>query len=161
MNLVLVRIDDRFIHGQILEAWIPYLDANAVIVANDCLASDDFQKAIMAMAIPDRIFFQIVSVDEASKLVEEPLLEGKKVLLIVATIRDAYEIYKKMPFNRLNIGNIKVKDGCKQLSCSVWIEQEEINMLKELINRGVCVGIQVVPREREIECSSLIGTTNP
>ncbi len=77
MNIVLVRIDDRFIHGQILEAWIPYLDAQAVIVANDCLASDDFQKAIMAMAIPDRIFFQIISINEAPKLQVDPLLKDK------------------------------------------------------------------------------------
>lgn len=55
MNILLVRVDDRFIHGQILESWIPFLKAQSVVVANDALASDHFQKTIMSMAIPDRI----------------------------------------------------------------------------------------------------------
>ena len=35
MSLVLTRIDNRLIHGQILESWVPTLKANCIIVAND------------------------------------------------------------------------------------------------------------------------------
>ena len=42
MDLRLVRVDDRFIHGQILEAWIPYLGADGVVIINDRLSSDEF-----------------------------------------------------------------------------------------------------------------------
>ncbi|HQP30651.1 MAG TPA: PTS sugar transporter subunit IIB, partial [Deltaproteobacteria bacterium] len=55
MNIVLVRVDDRLIHGQILESWIPFIKAQCVVVANDALAGDQFQRAILSMAIPDRI----------------------------------------------------------------------------------------------------------
>ncbi|MCD6150055.1 MAG: PTS sugar transporter subunit IIB, partial [Deltaproteobacteria bacterium] len=32
MTTLLVRVDDRLIHGQIVETWIPYLNINQIIV---------------------------------------------------------------------------------------------------------------------------------
>ena len=78
MNLLLVRVDDRFIHGQILESWIPYLKAQSVVVVNDILAGDHFQKTIMSMAIPDRITLRIVSLDEVACLAQDSELDDKR-----------------------------------------------------------------------------------
>ncbi len=157
MNLSLVRVDDRFIHGQILESWIPYLNAQGVIVANDYLASDDFQRAIMSMAIPDRITFKIISIEKTPTLTDDPLFKGKRTLVIVSSIKDAYKIYQKgATFTKLNIGNLKMQDGCKQLSFSVWVDHEDINILKTFIEDGVSISLQSVPRERDIDLSTII-----
>ncbi|MGC9323710.1 MAG: PTS sugar transporter subunit IIB [Desulfomonilia bacterium] len=157
MNIVLVRVDDRFIHGQILESWIPFLKAQSVIVANDTLSQDQFQKTIMSMAIPEKILFRIVSVQEVFHLMDDQNLDGKRTLIIVSTIGDAYTLFTSgVRFSSLNLGNTKASEGSRQVSYSVWISERDLSYLKLLMNMGVDIGLQSVPRERLIDMKSLI-----
>jgi D-glucosaminate PTS system EIIB component len=158
MNIILVRVDDRFIHGQILESWIPFLKAQSVIVVNDTLACDHFQKTIMSMAIPDRIALRIVPLDDAPGLVRDKELDEKRTLVIVSSIKDAYTLYSKgFTFTKLNIGNNKGGDSSKQVSYSVWVDKEDLALLKSLMDKGVDVSLQSVPRERVIDMRSILG----
>ena len=157
MNLLLVRVDDRFIHGQILESWIPYLKAQSVVVVNDILAGDHFQKTIMSMAIPDRITLRIVSLDEVACLAQDSELADKRTLLIVASIRDAHELYARgLHVFKLNLGNNKGGQSPRQISYSVWVDQEELRMIRDLIDHGVDVSLQSVPRERIIDMKTIL-----
>jgi len=157
MNVVLVRVDDRFIHGQILESWIPHLKAQGVIVVNDMLACDQIQKTIMSMAIPERITLKIVDHKDAQNLVDDCELQGKRCLVIVSTIQDAWMLFSNgFIFTKLNIGNNKAKGPSKQVSYSVWVSDEDLELVKDLIGRGVEVTLQSVPRERLIDMKSII-----
>jgi PTS system sorbose-specific IIB component len=157
MNILLVRVDDRFIHGQILEAWIPFLNAHSVVVANDSLASDDFQKTIMSMAIPDRINLRIVPIEQALTLHDDKELSEKRTLVIVSSIKDAHRLHATgLEFSRLNIGNNKGTDTSKQISYSVWVDQDDLEILGLLMEQGVEVNLQSVPRERNIDMKSIL-----
>lgn len=157
MNALLVRVDDRFIHGQILESWIPHLKAQGVIVANDGLAEDQFQKTIMSMAIPERIKLRIVRIDGAVNLDCDADFNEKRTLVIVATIKDAYRLHKTgFAFDTLNIGNNKSPGSVRQVSFSVWVDEEDLDLIRELLDKGVGVTLQSVPRERLIDMRSII-----
>jgi PTS system mannose-specific IIB component len=157
MNVVLVRVDDRFIHGQILESWIPHLRTQGVIVANDGLAGDQIQKTILSMAIPDRIKLKIVSLDDAERLMDDCDLQGKRCLVIVSNIKDACRLFSNgFIFTKLNIGNNNAAGPSKQLSFSVWVDHEDIDLVKSLMEKGVEVTLQSVPRERLIDMKSII-----
>lgn len=162
MNIVLVRVDDRLIHGQILESWIPFLKAQCVVVANDSLAHDQFQRAILSMAIPDRIKLCIVPIDETKDLDRDPELNGKSTLIIVSSIRDAFRLHVGgVTFDKLNIGNMKSTSEAEQISYSVWLDGEDVRMIKELMADGKAVNLQSVPREREIDMQSILNTVIP
>jgi PTS system mannose-specific IIB component len=162
MNLLLVRVDDRFIHGQILESWIPYLKAQSVVVVNDSLAEDHFQKTIMSMAIPDRITLRIVSLEEVACLAQDSELDDKRTLVIVSSIRDAHLLYSKgLQFFKLNLGNNKGGQSSRQISYSVWIDQDDLRMIRDLMDQGVEVSLQSVPRERIIDMKSIMSMVEP
>lgn len=44
MKIVLARIDDRFIHGQVLTRWIKIHAADRIIVVSDEVAQDEMRK---------------------------------------------------------------------------------------------------------------------
>ncbi len=52
MSLVLARIDCRLIHGQVVETWIPHVNANLLIVANDDLYANPVLRSVMELAVP-------------------------------------------------------------------------------------------------------------
>ena len=41
-NLVLTRIDDRLIHGQVMTAWIKNKKADQVVIVDDGTANDEY-----------------------------------------------------------------------------------------------------------------------
>ena len=52
-NLVLTRIDDRLIHGQVMTAWIKNKKATQVVIVDDLVAEDDYMIEVLEMAIPE------------------------------------------------------------------------------------------------------------
>lgn len=158
MNIVLIRVDDRLIHGQILESWLPYLKAQCVVVANDMLAEDQFQMAILSMAVPERIRLRMVSVDSVKELSEDPELLNKTTLIIVSSVLDAYRIIQKGILSRINLGNMRSSGADKQLMYSFWVRKEDILMLKEMMAQGISINLQSVPREKEIDIKHILDT---
>ncbi len=51
-NILLTRIDNRLIHGQVATQWSGVLGANLLLVANDAVANDEFRQGLMNMAAP-------------------------------------------------------------------------------------------------------------
>lgn len=48
-NILLTRIDNRLIHGQVGVTWTKTLGANLLLVANDAVANDPMQQKLMAV----------------------------------------------------------------------------------------------------------------
>jgi mannose/fructose/N-acetylgalactosamine-specific phosphotransferase system component IIB len=59
-------------------------------------------------------------------------------------------------FLKLNVGNMKGTESSTQVSYSVWLVQDDVQMLKILISEGLQVNLQSVPREREIDMQTII-----
>lgn len=47
-NIVLTRIDNRLVHGQVGVVWTSSVGANLLLVANDETANDQLQQELMA-----------------------------------------------------------------------------------------------------------------
>ena len=50
-DILLTRVDNRLIHGQVGMTWATHLGANLIIVANDEVANDEVQQNLMDMAV--------------------------------------------------------------------------------------------------------------
>jgi len=61
---VFIRIDDRLIHGQVVEGWVNYLKADTIFVADDAVAANDLQCSIMEIATPRGLKVCIGGVEE-------------------------------------------------------------------------------------------------
>ena len=83
-GVALVRVDNRLVHGQVLEAWLPALGAHGILVADDEAAGNVLARSAMALAIPPKVSFQVVRVDAAAEL----LKPGGKVLAVAPTRYD-------------------------------------------------------------------------
>jgi mannose/fructose/N-acetylgalactosamine-specific phosphotransferase system component IIB len=78
MSIVLVRIDDRLIHGQIVQGWLKAVDVDVVLIASDTVSQDETQQILMAMAIPSNVKLVIENLEDAtSKVVSGQYAEKK------------------------------------------------------------------------------------
>ena len=54
-NILLTRIDNRLIHGQVATQWTSTIGANLILVANDEVAGNKMRQNLMNMAAPQGV----------------------------------------------------------------------------------------------------------
>jgi PTS system mannose-specific IIB component len=159
MNLVLTRIDSRLIHGQVLEAWVPYVQADCIVVANDEVARTPLQCMIMQAAVPSSIKLVIGTLEEIAACLVSGELDRQRVLLLFANATDALRGCRLgIGFLKLNLGNMHAGEGKNRYSCTIALDQDDIENLRQVAAGGVAIVSQCVPADREQEWTKLICT---
>ncbi|MGV8080682.1 MAG: PTS system mannose/fructose/N-acetylgalactosamine-transporter subunit IIB [Syntrophales bacterium] len=158
MEIALVRIDNRLVHGQIIEAWVPYARANCIIVVDDHVASDFFRETVIKMSVPRDIETLISSVDEFPENIKGIGQKNRKAIVLFSSVKDALRAYRGgFHFERLNIGNIHNEECIQQCAPSVLLGEEDISAIRELAQEGVQVDVRRVPREKPIGIRDILG----
>jgi PTS system mannose-specific IIB component len=144
-----VRIDNRLIHGQIIETWLPYTGATALIVANDQLAGDILQQEIMSLAIPQTVSSAFVGVEGVAEAIHRfRAKDAADVLVLFSSCSDAKRAYDSgFAYDILNIGNVHYSPGKHQISPSVALSDEDEGCLKQLSKKGVILDFRCVPND--------------
>jgi PTS system mannose-specific IIB component len=152
LNIILVRVDSRLIHGQILEAWVPHVKAKCIIVVDDKVAADSFLETVIKMAVPSEIEVIICSVDDFAQNYTYTHGSGKKTIVLFSSIADACNAFKQgFRFERLNIGNVYNNEYKVCCASSVFLCDEEITNLENLLKEtGVFIELQRVPKGRAV-----------
>jgi len=157
MGIVLARIDSRLIHGQILEAWLPHVQADCIVVANDAAACTPLQRVIMRAAVPSSIRLEIGTLDETAALLSSAELSGKRTLLLFASSDDALQACRLgIGFPKLNLGNMHAAEGKYRYSCTIALDRHDIDNLREVETFGVTIVAQCVPVDREQQWQVLV-----
>ena len=157
LDIALVRIDNRLVHGQLLEAWIPFLKASCIAVVDDLVSADYFRETVIRMAVPREVRVIVSSIAEFSKTYSYRRGDGSKTIVLFSGIKDAYESFLLgFRFDRLNIGNVFSED-CK-LCCtpSVLLNDDDICNMNHLRDEGVRIELRRVPREKPIDLFEIV-----
>jgi mannose/fructose/N-acetylgalactosamine-specific phosphotransferase system component IIB len=157
-SVVLVRVDNRLVHGQVLEAWLPALDAHGIMVADDEAAGNVLARSAMALAIPPRVKFECLRLQAAADLLK-PGGKGPsspRTLVLLRDVRDALALHEKgVAMPQLNLGNVHFAAGRKQVSPSVFLDAGELRMLNTLAEQGTQVEIRAVPAETPLSLEAI------
>jgi PTS system mannose-specific IIB component len=156
--IVLFRIDERLIHGQIAVAWSKSLAVTHIVVANDEVINDEIQKAALKMAVPADVKLAIKGIDEAVSLLKDERLADKRVMVIVKRPQDALRIVRVLPgISTVNLGNYGGMDNnaeAKEVAHHIRLTDADIVCLKE-IHGIVPVELQVIPDSTKKSLNSI------
>jgi len=143
-----VRVDNRLIHGQVVEAWVPHLGARNIIVGNDDLAQDELQQEIMSLAIPRSVDGVFLSIDALNSDGRLKTGHRESTLLLFSTCLDVRRAFDKgLDLPVLNVGNLHYSSGKRQLSPSVSLGPEDESCLRYLMEKGVELDFRCVPND--------------
>ena len=152
MIFSLVRVDNRLIHGQILEAWVPYIQASCLVVADDEVASDFFRETVIRMAVPRDIEVVITSVDDFARSHGFEEHSGKKTILLLSSIGAARKMLGLgFRFDRLNVGNVFSEQGYVRCARSIHFTETDIEDILHMMEQGVRVELRCVPKDKPLE----------
>lgn len=148
MGVVIARVDSRLIHGQVLEAWVPHLRADTIVVVGSRESRDPFQRALLEALGSSRLRVQVVSPEEAARVVESEA-SGHRILLLFPAVEQAFRAFEHgLRFDRLNLGNVHPREGSHPVTRSVFLTPEDEQELLALASRGVEIDARAVPADR-------------
>lgn len=154
MDVKVMRIDDRLIHGQIVTAWIKDSGAQGILVADDKAAGDATQRMLLQLTTPKGIKLYIETIDEAArKLATNEIPED--VLLLVRDANNANRLFETgFRIDTLNVGNIsnsRSETGRTTLLPYIHVEQQDVDNLYKIADMGIKLDMRAVPNDRSID----------
>lgn len=146
-----VRIDNRLVHGQVIEAWVPYLGAKNILVVNDELAEDDLRQEIIRLAVPSGVELTFIRVERIPGYLDDlgrVAHPGGDALLLFATCGDVHRALQfGFSLSTVNIGNLHYSPGKQQLCPHVALSTEDIGCLKAFAKQGIHLDFRCVPND--------------
>ena len=147
-KILLTRIDNRLIHGQVGVTWVNHLGANLIVVANDNVSEDEVQQNLMDMVLPDVIQARYFSIEKTIDVIHKAS-PRQKIFLVVKDVQDVLKLKQGgVPIDHLNIGNMHYEEGKKQISSTVSVNSQDKEDFKALDKLGVKLDLRRVPSER-------------
>lgn len=158
MNVILNRIDERLVHGQVLASWIRKKNVKRLLVVDDRLANDRFVETVLKMSLPSGIELQMMDVIQTVEYLRRNQ-DGRapQTILLMRTPQTAKMLwdagYKP---KEINIGGIPAGEARRNLCSNVYVTEEEIEIFRNFIENGTEVFVQVVFAEPRINFKVLI-----
>lgn len=145
-NVTLIRVDFRLIHGQVATKWSKVAQATKIIVVDDASSKDDLLKSVLKMAAPQGVKCLVYSVERCVEKWKETGFGEGKVMMVFKDISACYAAWKGgLAVPKLQLGNVPNREGRKVLFGEVFVDAEEMAMLKEMSGAGVEIEIHTIP----------------
>ena len=156
MTLVLYRIDDRFIHGQVVVGWAQPLDVRFIVLVDDEVAGSEWEQELYRMGVPPDMDVFFLTVDKAIAELPRFRADARHGILLTGDIATMRQLVDGGGISSINLGGIHHRAGRTQRLRYVFLNDEEESALRELATRGVAVSAQDVPGARPIPLDDLL-----
>ena len=152
--IVLTRVDDRLLHGQVAFSWLSAVNTKTILIANDQYANNPMLKMSLMIGKPPGVELSVVTKKQA--IAELQKQTTNKIMLILQNIPDMFEVAKAASLTEICIGGVRDGEGKKLVYNSVYLNDDEMHMIKELITSGVHVYMQDVPISKKLENEEIL-----
>ncbi|MBI4396295.1 MAG: PTS sugar transporter subunit IIB [Elusimicrobia bacterium] len=157
MPLVLVRVDDRLIHGQVVEGWLRVIQANRIVVVSDEAAEDSFQICLMRLAVPSEVSVTVLKVQEAAKDLKEGAWAGERVLLLFPSLKEPCRLVEDgVVFESINVGGLHDAPGRTHITPSLALSEEDVECLRALLAKNVFLETRTLPKDEKRPVQELL-----
>ena len=131
MDVKLLRIDSRLVHGQVANNWAGSLGAEAILAVSDG---------------GGKVKVHVLGVEKAARVYKNPKYEALKAVIVVETPADVVRLLDLgIEVDEVNVGGMTFKQGTKALSQAVYISDDDAAAFQEIDKRGITQYIQQVP----------------
>ena len=153
MPLVLVRIDDRLIHGQVVVGWGIHLKPDRIILSNDEIARSSWEKELYLGAeatAPIPLSISVLTIDETILFLNEN--QKEKIILLVETPKEiSIHIEKGLKIQKVNVGGMHYKQGKRRLAPYIFVDEDDITSFKKMGDMQIELEGQDVPTAKKID----------
>lgn len=162
MGILLYRIDDRLIHGQVVVGWGQPFNVELIILVDDGVATCDWECDLYRMGVPPEMEIAFAGVSDAIARHAEFASDPRPSILVTGDIDTMQRLAAGVPDIRdVNVGGIHQSAGRVERLRYVFLTPDEEVRLRELAATGVNVTAQDVPSASPVPLGQIIPDAPP
>lgn len=143
MQIPLLRIDSRLIHGQVATSWAKAVKCDAIFAISDEVANDPLRSKLLLQVAPAHLQSYVITVDKAIKVWHNPMYADRKVLWLVTKPGDIVRLIEGgVDIKQVNVGGMTHREGCKLISQAVAVDADDVAAFRRLNEMGVKMTLQ-------------------
>jgi len=158
MTVVLYRIDERLIHGQVVIGWGTQLRPGRYIVVDDELSESDWEKNLYRLGLPDDADGEFLSVIECRRRL--PALRDDDISTVILTrnVEPMLELARdrRLEGETVNLGGLHHSPDRVERLSYLHLNSAEASQLREIAAEGVTVTAQDLPGSRRVDLETLL-----
>jgi len=145
-EVVLNRVDDRLIHGQVMTGWLGLRRANTIWIADDDVATNSMMLDIFRFAAPSGIKIEAFIIDKIAERLCDLSSGHNRIILLTKAPKTFLRLLEKgyRPSD-INYGAMAHKLNSRNVASNCDLSPEEIEDTEKLHAQGVRIWIQLVP----------------
>ncbi len=159
MPVLLARVDDRLIHGQVVHGWGRPLGATFFAVVSDELRADPERAELYLFAVPEGAAGRTLSVEESLGVAFRAEAAAARTILLFAELATPRRLAERgFPLEALNVGGLHHAPGKHEVLPYVFLDAGDRDELRRLAALGVRVTAQDLPGNAAYELAALVGS---
>ena len=156
MTLVLNRIDDRLIHGQVVVGWGQPFDIKFLVLVDDEVARSDDEQELYRMGTPPEMDVAFHNVDAAVAALPSYRNDPRPGILLTGDVASMLRLVSDGGVREVNIGGIHHRADRRQRLRYVFLSPDEERALRQMMQRGATVTARDVPAADPVDLRVLL-----
>jgi D-glucosaminate PTS system EIIB component len=156
MPIVLYRVDDRLVHGQVVIGWGRPLNVGFIVLVDDAVAASDWERELYRMGVPSEVDLLFAGVAEAGRQAAAWRADERSGIVLTPDLSAMVAFCAAAPpVGRVNLGGIHHKPGRTQRLPYVYLTDDEFRILEGLAASGTEVTAQDLPSTAPVALEAL------
>jgi PTS system mannose-specific IIB component/fructoselysine and glucoselysine-specific PTS system IIB component len=156
MPIVLYRVDDRLVHGQVVIGWGKPLNISFIVLLDDTVYTSDWERDLYRMGTPPDVELRFADLAEATRQHGAWRAETGNGLMLTADVATMAAFRQAAPpIERVNLGGIHHKPGRTPRLPYVYLSDEEYRTLEAMQQSGTEVTAQDLPTTPPVPLEAL------
>jgi PTS system mannose-specific IIB component/fructoselysine and glucoselysine-specific PTS system IIB component len=139
MSIVLFRVDERLIHGQVVIGWGSQLQPTRYLVVDDALADADWEQELYRLAVGNGAAVEFHSVEDARRRVAEWSANGERIVLLTRDLDTMLRLARGrlLAGKPVNVGGIHHAEGRSRVRSYLELDDADRGRERALEEDGV------------------------
>lgn len=158
MPILLYRVDERLIHGQVVVGWGSQLRPDRYLVVDGELAASDWERELYVLGLPAGVTAEFVTVDDARERLVEWRASSDRSILLTRDVETMLDLARGglLSGERVNLGGIHHGPERSRALPYLHLDDADRDRLRRLQAEGVEVSARDLPGSARVELSSLL-----
>lgn len=159
MPIVLFRVDERLIHGQVVVGWGGPLHVDRIVVVDDEIAASPWEQELYCLGVPPEIEASFLGVEDARRRLPSLREDPHRTVVLVRDLATAERMAEGdlLRGEEVNLGGIHHAAGRERVLPYLFLSSAERRELRSLAERGVRVSARDLPGSRRVPVDELLG----
>jgi mannose PTS system EIIAB component len=158
VSFLLVRVDDRLLHGQFVLNWARLFHPRCIaVVVDDVIAQNAMVRSVLFAVAPRDVALWVGTVAEALEHWANGINSPETTIFLLPSPIVARHLFDAgLSFCALSIGCLGMQAGRMRVLSQISLSGEELGALRYLATRGVRVTAQILPTDHVTELGELM-----